>query len=93
MASCTLPVATMASTSKKRSAVFRDEELECLLQSDSDQSLSDSDFDTDNELEDRAVLDTMRNENSDEDDSGTQAFIWENMQNCKRQRENFTGSV
>jgi hypothetical protein len=33
----------------------------------------------------------MRNE--DNDDSGTQAFIWENMQNYKGQRENFTGSV
>jgi hypothetical protein len=61
MASCSLPVATMASTSKKCSAVLCEEELECLLQSDSDQSLSDSDFDTENELEDHAVLDTMRN--------------------------------
>jgi hypothetical protein len=93
MASCSLPVATMASTSKKRSAVLCDEELECLLQSDSDQSLSDSNFDTENELDDRAVLDAMRNEHSDVDDSGTQAFIWENMQNYNGQRENFTGSV
>jgi hypothetical protein len=35
----------------------------------------------------------MRNQDSDDDDSGTQAFIWENMQNYKGQRENFTGSV
>jgi hypothetical protein len=35
----------------------------------------------------------MRNEDSDEDDSGTQAFIWENIQNYKEQREYFTGSV
>jgi hypothetical protein len=35
----------------------------------------------------------MRNEDSDEDDSGTQAFILENMQNYKGQRENFMGSV
>jgi hypothetical protein len=57
--------------------VLRDE-LECLLQSDSDQSFSDSDFDTEKELDDRAdraVLDTMRNEYSDDDASGTQAFI------------------
>jgi hypothetical protein len=89
MASRSLPVATLASTSNKRSAVLRDEELECFLQSDSDQSLSDSNFDTENELDDRAVFDTMSNE----DDSGNQAFIWENMQNYKGQRKNFTGSV
>jgi hypothetical protein len=53
----------------------------------------DSLFDTENELDDRAVLDTMRNEDSNDDDSGTQAFIWENLQNYKGQRENFTGSV
>jgi hypothetical protein len=93
MASCSLPVASMASTSKKHSAVLGEEELECLLQSDSDQSLLDSDSDSENELEDRAVLDTMRNEESNEDDSGTQAFIWENMQNYKGQKENFMGSV
>jgi hypothetical protein len=39
------------------------------------------------------VLDTVRNEDSDEDDSATEAFIWQNMENCKRQWENFTGSV
>jgi hypothetical protein len=38
----------MASTSNKCSAVLRVEELERLLQSDSEQSLSDSDFDTEN---------------------------------------------
>jgi hypothetical protein len=79
-------VAAIASISRKRSAVLRDEELECLLQSDSDRSFLDFDFDNENELDDRAVLDTMRNEDSDEDDSGTQAFIWENMQNYKGQR-------
>jgi hypothetical protein len=67
-----LPVTAMASTSKKRSAVLRDDELECLLLSDSEQSSSESDFDTENELEDRAVLDTVRNEDSDEDDRVTQ---------------------
>jgi hypothetical protein len=57
----------MASTCRKRTAVLRDEELECSLQSDSDRSFSDSDFDTENELDDPAVLDTMRNEDSDDD--------------------------
>jgi hypothetical protein len=55
--------------------------------------LSESDFDTENELEDCAVLHTMRNGDGDEDDSATQAFIWKNMENYKGQRENFTGSV
>jgi hypothetical protein len=92
MASCSLPAAAMASTSKKCSAVLHDEELECLLQSVSEQSLSDSDFVIENELEDHAVLDTVRND-SDEDGSATEAFIWENMKNYKGQRKNFTGSV
>jgi hypothetical protein len=84
MASCSSPVAAMANTSKKQSAVSRDDELECLLLNDSERSSSD--FDTKNELEDRAVFDIMRNEDSDEDDSVTQAFIWENMENYKGQR-------
>jgi hypothetical protein len=83
-----LPVAVLASTSKKRSAVLRDDDLECLLQSDSEQSLSDSDFVTENEFEDRALLDTVVN-----DDSATQDFVWENMENYRGQWENFTGSV
>jgi hypothetical protein len=61
-------VAVMASASMKRSAVMSEEELECLLQSDSEQSLSDSDFDTENELDDHALLDAVGNEGSDEDD-------------------------
>jgi hypothetical protein len=83
----------MAGVSRKRSAVLRDDEVECLLQSDSECSVSDSDFDTEDELDDRAVLDTLKNEESDEDDSASQAFIWENMDSYKGQRENFTGSV
>jgi cytochrome c556 len=39
------------------------------------------------------VLDIVRNENSDKDDSATEAFIWKNMENYKGQRENFIGSV
>lgn len=52
--------------------MFGVEQLECLTQSDSEQNLSDLDFDTENELEDRALLDTVRNKGSDEDDSATQ---------------------
>jgi hypothetical protein len=83
----------MASTSRKCTAVLRDEELEYLLQSESEQSLSDSDFETKDELEDRALLNTVINEGSDEDDSVTQDFVWEHMENYKGQRENFTGNV
>jgi hypothetical protein len=85
--------ARMASTSRKCTAVLRDEELEYLLQCESEQSLSDSDFDTENELEDRALLDTVINEDSDEDYSAMQDFVWENMENYKGQKENFMGSV
>jgi hypothetical protein len=71
--------------------VLRDEELEYILQrlqSDSEQNLSDSGSDIENELEDRALLDTVEN-----DDSAIQAFVWQNMDNYRGQRENFTGSV
>jgi hypothetical protein len=52
-----------------------------------------SDFDTENELEDRALIDTLGNDGSNEDDdSGTPDFMWENMQNY-RGREFFTGSA
>jgi hypothetical protein len=44
-------------------------------------------------LDDHALLDTVGNEGSDEDDNATQAFVWENMENCTWQRENFTGGV
>jgi hypothetical protein len=45
-------------------------------------------------LEDHALFDTVVNDGNDEDDdSATQDFIWENMENCKGQRENFTGSA
>jgi cytochrome c556 len=93
-ASHSLLVAAMASMSKKRSAVFCEDEVrECLLLSELEQSLSDSEFDTENELDNHAFLDAVVNYGSDEDDSATQDFVWENMQNYKGQRENFTGSV
>jgi cytochrome c556 len=74
--------------------VLHDEEFECLLQSDSEQSLSDSNFDPENEFEDRALLDTLGSDGSDEDeDSATQDFVWEDMENYRGQRENFTGGA
>jgi hypothetical protein len=94
IASHSLPVAVMAGTSKKCSALLHDQELECLLQSDAEQNLSDSDFDTENELEDHALLDTMGSDGSDEDgDRATQDFIWEDMENYRGQWENFMGSA
>jgi cytochrome c556 len=55
--------------------------------------LSYSEFDADNELDDPAPLDAVVNDSSNEDDSITQDFVWENMQNYKRQKENFMVSV
>lgn len=56
--------------------------------------MSDSDFDTENDFEDHALLDTVVNDSNDEDDdSATKDFIWDNMKNYKGQRENFTGSA
>jgi hypothetical protein len=55
--------------------------------------LSDSEFDTESELDDCAFLDAVVNYGSDEDDSVTQGLVWENMQNCKGQRENFMGNA
>ncbi|PNF32813.1 hypothetical protein B7P43_G04498 [Cryptotermes secundus] len=83
----------MAGTRKRRSAVLSYEDLQCLLESDSKQSLSDLDFDTENELDDRALSDAVGNEYSDEDDSANQEFVWEDMENYRGQREHFTGSV
>jgi hypothetical protein len=93
MASTSKSAAGMASTSRKRTAVLRDEEVEYLLQSESEQNLSDSDLDTESELEARALIDTVITEGSDEDDSARHDFIWENMENYKGRRANFTGSV
>ncbi|XP_023724900.1 piggyBac transposable element-derived protein 4-like [Cryptotermes secundus] len=70
-----------------------DEDIQCLVESDSEQSLSDSDFDSENELDDRALMDAVGNEGSDEDNSANQEFVWEDMQNYRGQREHFTGSV
>jgi hypothetical protein len=66
---------------------------ECLLGSISEESLSDSEFDSDNELDDCALLDVMVDGDSDYDDDIIQDFVWEDMNFYKGQRENFTGSV
>jgi hypothetical protein len=57
--------AAMAGASCKRTAVLRDDELEHLLQSESERSLSYSDGDTEDELQDRALIDTVITEGSD----------------------------
>jgi hypothetical protein len=77
----------MASISKIQSAVLRDEVGEYLLLGKPEQSLSDSKFDAENELNNCAFLDNVINDRSDED------FIWENMQTYKGQRDNVIGSV
>jgi hypothetical protein len=71
------------------SAVLCNDEVgEHLFLSESEQNLSDLEFYNENELNDRPLLDAVVN-----DGSATQDFVWENMQNYKGQRENFTGSV
>jgi hypothetical protein len=65
---------------------------ECLLGSKSEESLSDSKFDSENELDDCALLDVAVDDDSDVDDI-IQDFVWEDMNNYKGQRANFTGSV
>jgi hypothetical protein len=73
--------AGMASSSRKHTAVLHDDQLEHLLQSESEQSLSDSDGDTEDELEDLALIHNVITEGSDEDDSTKQDFVWESMEN------------
>jgi hypothetical protein len=59
----------MASTSRKRSAVLCDDDVkECLLTSEPEESLSDSEFDSENELDDCALLDVAVDDDSDEED-------------------------
>jgi hypothetical protein len=56
-------------TSRKQSAILRDNEVEeCLLGSESEESLSTLEFDSDNGLDDCALRDVVVNGDSDEDD-------------------------
>jgi hypothetical protein len=64
---------------------------ETLLGSESEESLSDLECDSENELDDCTVLDVVMDGDSDQDI--IQDFLWEDMNNYKGQRENFTGSV
>jgi hypothetical protein len=74
---------------KKWSFALCDEEGgEYLHLSESEENLSDSELDAENELDDRALLDAVVN-----DGRSTEDFVWENMQNYKGKRENFTDSV
>jgi hypothetical protein len=83
----------MASSSRKQSAVLCGDELgEYLHVSESEENLSDLEFDTDNELDDCALFDVV-NGDSDKDDDIIQDFVWEDMNNYKGQRQNFMGSV
>jgi hypothetical protein len=69
-----------------------DEVKECLLGSESEEILSYSEFHSENELDDCALLDVVVDDNSDEDDI-IQDFVWEDTNNYKGQRKHFTGSV
>lgn len=63
------------------------------LISESEERSSDLEFGSDNELHDFALLDVVVNNDSNEDDSIVQDFIWEDMENYEGQREDFMGSV
>jgi hypothetical protein len=54
--------------------VLYDEVGEYLLLSESEESLSDLEFDTDNELDDDALLNVVLYDGNDEDDSVTKDF-------------------
>jgi hypothetical protein len=92
-ASCSQHVEAMASTSRKHSAVVCDDEVkECLLGSESEEILSDSEFDSENELDDCALLDVVVDDNNDEDND-IQDFVCEDMNIYTGQRENFMDST
>jgi hypothetical protein len=72
--------------------VLCDEVGKYLLVSESEERSSDLEFGSDNELHDFALLDVVNND-SNEDDSIVQDFIWQDMKNYEGQREDFMGSV
>jgi hypothetical protein len=77
----------------KRSAnVLSERDVEQLLRSDSEDSLSESDSDS-SATSDRALIDAVEYEDSDEDHSVNEDFMWEDMESFRGRRENFTGSV
>jgi hypothetical protein len=83
--SCSFNVAAKASTSKKQLAVLHNkgEVGEYVLLSESEGSLSGLEFDNNNELDDRALLDVVVKDGSNEGDSVTQDFVWKNMQTIR----------
>jgi hypothetical protein len=64
----------------------------CLL-TESEESSSDLELGSDNELDDCGLLDVVVNNDCNEDDIIVQDFIWEDMENHKGQREDFMASV
>jgi hypothetical protein len=66
---------------------------ECLLCSESEEGLPDSEYDSANELDDCAFPDVVVGGDSDDDDEIIQNFVWEDMNNYKGQKENIMGSV
>jgi hypothetical protein len=46
--------------------------------------LSDSEFDSDNEMNDCALLDVVVNDNSNNNDNIIRNFVWEGVKNYKR---------
>jgi hypothetical protein len=52
---------------------------ECLFGSESEERLSDFEFDNENELDDCVLLDVVVSDNIDEDFDIVQDFVWEDM--------------
>jgi hypothetical protein len=64
-----------------------------VLGSKPEESLSDSECDSDNELDDCGVPHVVVDGDSDEDDDNIQDRVWEDMKNYMEQRENVMGSA
>jgi hypothetical protein len=78
----------MAFASRKQPAVLRDDEVGGRLPGNkSEEGLSDLECDSENELDDCAVLDVEVDGDSDQDD--IKDFVWEDMNNYKGDQLSF----
>lgn len=74
------------------SGVLHDKVVKCLTSSESEECVSNSELDNDNELDDSALLCVVVDGNSHEDDD-IQDSVWVDMNTYKGWTENFMGSV
>jgi hypothetical protein len=59
---------------------------ECLLSREAEENLLDAEFDSENEMDDHALLDVVVDDNTDKDDI-IQDFVWEDMKHYKGQKK------